>query len=76
MRLGGSTVRMGKYLVSIGGVSPSGYPINSIEMFDTRRAHLGRVLYFFKFMHLNNLVNLYFHYSFFSYDKKKHNIPS
>jgi len=41
VRLGGSTVRMGKYLVSIGGVSPSGYPINSIEMFDTRRAHLG-----------------------------------
>eukprot|EP00088_Acartia_fossae_P069816 TRINITY_DN9205_c0_g1_i2.p1 TRINITY_DN9205_c0_g1~~TRINITY_DN9205_c0_g1_i2.p1 ORF type:complete len:527 (+),score=102.23 TRINITY_DN9205_c0_g1_i2:149-1729(+) len=41
VRLGGSTVRMGKYLVSIGGVSPSGYPITSIEMFDTRRAQIG-----------------------------------
>ncbi len=45
VRIGGSTVRMGKYLVSIGGISPSGYPINSIEMYDTRRAHLGRFLF-------------------------------
>ena len=42
VRIGDSTVRMGKYLVSIGGIGPSGYPINSIEMFDTRRAHLGK----------------------------------
>jgi len=42
VREGGSTLRVGSYLVSLGGVSPtSGYPVTSIEIFDSRRANLG-----------------------------------
>merc|ERR1740128_1059216 len=41
VRQGGSTLRVGSYLVQLGGVSTSGYPVTSIELFDTRRANFG-----------------------------------
>jgi len=41
VRQGGSTLRIGSYLLALGGTSPSGYPIRSIEIFDTRRANIG-----------------------------------
>jgi len=40
-REGGSTLRVGSYLVTLGGVSPSGYPVPSVEIFDSRRADKG-----------------------------------
>ena len=44
-REGGSTLRVGSYLVTLGGVSPSGYPVPSVEIFDSRRADKGEGFY-------------------------------
>merc|ERR1712212_1473262 len=41
VRQGGSTSLVGSYLVAMGGVNQAGVPVNTIEVFDTRRASLG-----------------------------------
>ena len=40
-RKGGSTLNVGSYIMSFGGLSPSGQPVQSVDMFDPRRASLG-----------------------------------
>ena len=41
-RQGGSTLRMGKYLMTFGGVSAQfRRPINSVDIFDPRRPEIG-----------------------------------
>ena len=45
VRQGGSTSLVGSYLVAMGGVNQAGVPVNTIEVFDTRRANLGECKY-------------------------------
>jgi len=40
-RQGGSTINVGSYIMSMGGFNAHGQPLQSVDIFDPRRAHIG-----------------------------------
>ena len=40
-RQGGSTLNVGSYIMSFGGLSPGGQPVQDVDIFDPRRPRVG-----------------------------------